>query len=409
MVQNAPFAPSKPPLVSGNLIVKQLDTSSNSENEIAALDLAFPVFRQLDNEFFFPGGWQPVRTGLGSKVLFVGRGRERRYAGDKTLDRGRYWSVCNENDGFDYSTLLNELRAYHGYTSRCEVYIYDSTCDREKLVELHNKNVIDLGIILNIAQQQFERINHPFLLLMIKARQMGEKAKAAGLLPERLHVFLYGLRVKEIRIDNLFDLRSAQGRRWLFEQFLPFEIEQGAERRKNGNIRLYGKGPPSRIEDLIPILLSPEIGGANPFIQALGSWLRCNHCNGIVFPSARSDFSATECQGKLDDFRGWNFVDFRNSQPVDWKDHIGHIMDFDTYLGNFFSIKCTEGEGFASIEVEGLRRQNNGRFNTMAYHAREGTDPSLLDLSSGVLSILDISRETLDKISNEENETKDDP
>ena len=404
MTQNTRHIPSAPPLVSENLVIKQLDSSSNSENEIAALDLAFPVFRQLDNEFFFPGGWQPVLTDIGGKVLFVGRGRERRYAGDKSLDRGRYWSVCNDYNGFDYSTLLNELRAYHSYMSRSEVHIFDSTCDREKLIDLHNKNVIDLGIILNIARQQFKQVNHPFLLLLIKPLQMGVQAKAAGLLPERMHVFLYGLTVKELQIDNLFDLRHVACRRWLLEQFLPFELEQGEMRRKNNNIHLYSKELPSKIEDLFPILLSPEIGGANPFIQAIGSWLRCNDCNGIVFPSARTDFSATERRGLVENFRGWNFVDFRNSQPVDWKDHIGHVMSFTIYLGNLFSIKCIEDQDFSFIEVEGLLRQNNGRFNTMAHHAIEGTDPGLLDLSAGVLSVLDISRETLKKSSGTDEE-----
>ena len=53
-------------------------------------------------------------TGLGGKTLFVGRGRERRYAGDKRLERGRYWSICSDREGFDHATLLNEVRAYHG-------------------------------------------------------------------------------------------------------------------------------------------------------------------------------------------------------------------------------------------------------------------------------------------------------
>jgi hypothetical protein len=109
---------SAPPLFSEELFIKQLDTSSNTDAELAALDLAFPVFRQLDDELFFDGGWTPVLTGFGGKTVFVGRGRDRRYAGDKTLERGRYWSICSVREGFDHATLLNEVRAYHAYMSR---------------------------------------------------------------------------------------------------------------------------------------------------------------------------------------------------------------------------------------------------------------------------------------------------
>jgi hypothetical protein len=333
----------------------QLDTSSNTEEEVAALDLAFPVFRQLDFEHFFPGGWTSLTTGLGGKAVFVGRGREQRYAGDKMLEGGRYWSVCNDHKGFDHSTLLNELRAYHGYMSRSEIYILDTTCDRESLASLHKQNVIDLRIVYNIAQQQFGNIDRPFLLLMIKAIQQGEKAKAAKLLPGRTYVFLYGLRVAEQRIEKLFDLRRAACRRWLLEKFLPLELDEGKRRRAKNNVVVYtGKAPPSTVEELFPILLSPEIGGSNPFIQALGSWLRCHGCNGIVFPSARSDFSATDHRGALESFEGWNFVDFRGAPPAPWQERIGHIMSFNTYLGDFFSIACSEAGDFADIRVKGL-------------------------------------------------------
>jgi hypothetical protein len=122
-------SPRPPPLFREELIIKQLDPSLNTENELAALDLAFPLFRQLDAELFFPVGWTSITTGIGSRAVFIGRGRERRYAGDKSLDRGRYWSVCNDRRGFDYSTFLNELRAYHSYSSGSAVYLYDTTCD----------------------------------------------------------------------------------------------------------------------------------------------------------------------------------------------------------------------------------------------------------------------------------------
>jgi hypothetical protein len=129
---------------------------------------------------------------------------------------------------------------------------------------------------------------------------------------------------------------------------------------------VYRSAPPSTVEGLFPILLSPEIGGANPFIQALGSWLRSHGCHGIVFSSARSDFSATERGGTLATSAGWNFVDFRGAPPTAWQDHIGHITSFDIYLSEAFSLQCSEAGDSADIQAKGLLQQNIGRFNTMA-------------------------------------------
>jgi hypothetical protein len=232
---------------------------------------------------------------------------------------------------------------------------------------------------------------------MIKASQQVEKAMAASLSVGTTYVFLYCLRVQEERIERVFDLRHAACRRWLLKEFLPFELEEGKKRRASSGVMLFGKPPPSKVLELLPILLSPEIGGSNPFIQALGAWLRCYGCNGIVFPSARSDFFATERHGAIESFAGWCFVDFRESPPPSWQQHIGHIMSFDIYLGDQFSIEESEAGDFAKIRVKGLLRQNIGRFNTMANHAQKGTDPTIFDISQGFLSILDISRETLDK------------
>jgi hypothetical protein len=203
--------------------------------------------------------------------------------------------------------------------------------------------------------------------------------------------------VKEQEVRNVLDLRHSDCRRWLLEEFLPLEISEGNKRRAKNNVVYFGKEPPSTVEELFPILLAPEIGGSNPFIQALGSWLRCHGCNGIVFPSARSDFSASERASEIETFSGWNFVDFRGAGAAPWGDHIGHVMSFNTYLGEAFSIECSEKGDCASIQVHGLLRQNIGRFNTMARHAQEGTDPSIFDISRGFLSVLDISAETLSR------------
>ena len=85
----------QPPLSLFRSWIKQLDSDALEPNEVAALELAFPLFRELDDRLLFGDGtsWSSIHTGMGSKVLYVGRGRERRYSGDRTLPRGRYWSL----------------------------------------------------------------------------------------------------------------------------------------------------------------------------------------------------------------------------------------------------------------------------------------------------------------------------
>ena len=75
-------------------------------------------------------------------------------------------------------------------------------------------------------------------------------------------------------------------------------------------------------------------------------------------------------------------------------------MSFSIYLGENLSIKFVSSSDLVNIQIEGLLRQNIGRFNTMAHHAKAGTDPGILDIGQGCLSILDISDETLSKTPN---------
>lgn len=123
--------------------LKQLQTDSLDDKQRYALDAVLPSFRELD-EYLTLRDWGVVNTGLGSKVLYVGRGRERRYAGDKTLGRGCYFSVCNDSAGQDYGTLLSELKAYFSYRSKMPCQIYDSTVDNgaaSSLGEFHHSPI----------------------------------------------------------------------------------------------------------------------------------------------------------------------------------------------------------------------------------------------------------------------------
>ena len=66
----------KPPLKTIDEWGKQLESNSLEANEVAALDLAFPLFRELDDRLASDTGeWSPFQAGLGSKNIVRWKGK----------------------------------------------------------------------------------------------------------------------------------------------------------------------------------------------------------------------------------------------------------------------------------------------------------------------------------------------
>ena len=89
---------------------------------------------------------------------------------------------------------------------------------------------------------------------------------------------------------------------------------------------------PNSFVDMLPALLWHEIGGGSSVNQAIAAWMRHNGVAGMIFPSARMNCGVICRNGKVTDFRGWNFVDYRDVGPpandgfVDvgsWPDSLG--------------------------------------------------------------------------------------
>lgn len=60
--------------------------------------------------------------------------RARRYAGEHTLGRNKYFTLCNLPDGNDQETLLRELEAYYNPLQDCVVDLFDSTIPEHRKV-----------------------------------------------------------------------------------------------------------------------------------------------------------------------------------------------------------------------------------------------------------------------------------
>ena len=105
--------------------------------------------------------------------------------------------------------------------------------------------------------------------------------------------------IKQVTIENVFDLRQLKTQQWLVE-FLP-----------EGNKSLSKVADKfSTFIEMLPSLTSPDRGGTD-FTDALGGYLPVQGANGMVFPSARCNVKCEFYNGELNDYSGWNFVDYR--------------------------------------------------------------------------------------------------
>ena len=76
-----------------------------------------------------------------------------------------------------------------------------------------------------------------------------------------------------------------------------------------------------RFEDTLPVLMQPSIGGGDQtdrnggVIQAFAAFVRSKGAQSLVFPSARSDVLFEMKHGRLERWRGWSLVDYRDAPP----------------------------------------------------------------------------------------------
>ena len=156
------------------------------------------------------------------------------------------------------------------------------------------------------------------------------KIKKAGLafwegdLPAAIHIFM-PMNIKKETIENVFDLRQ--------------------RKRNNGLMnfcRKVIKTFPRWLINLVPLkrcyrLLAFITGAAVILQMRLGAYLRVKGANGMVFPSARCDVKCEFYNGRLNDYKGWNFVDYRQLQRP-FGDTFIDVSPWINYVGEGITI-----------------------------------------------------------------------
>ena len=231
----------------------------------------------------------------GAKQVFAVKGHtRRRFAGDFTLSRGSYYSVCNDEYGNDQGTLVGELSAYRVPALTGEIFVYDLVMpDQAEL--LHEHCDAPAGFVVELRPT--EKGPNPVALKLFQANLISLDQ------PTLPFMIFMPLAIERFEVPRVLDLRQLEAQQWL-TRFLP----EGNDILSMPNARKL-----ESFKEMLPSFLTPDRGGSD-LTNSIGFLLRKSGVNGLVFPSARSDVKCEFLNGHLNDFKGWNFVDYRASR-----------------------------------------------------------------------------------------------
>jgi hypothetical protein len=322
-------------------------------------DLFFPRFRTESevSSFFTRGRGQVVGGDVifgADSAVFANRGRERRFAGDATLQRKRYF--CLEDAPTNHpanNTLLNELFAYAEPRLPTPPELLDSTVDTEQVTRL----AADMGWTLEA----------PYVLHIVRRRDDPWLFSPVLGIPPEGCVIRYPLTIVNAAIERTIDLRLPKTLQWLFETFVPMEISgKGEFTDSEGKIWQPIKlDPPKNPAELVRTLISQTLGGGTAFIQGIGAWLRSNGVEALIYPSARSNSRSIICNGAVEESCGYILIDYRNSPPCEFdaRHYFGALPAWYEKSTRTMRINATVRDGKQQLEVEGPLQLNRYRFH----------------------------------------------
>lgn len=289
------------PLTTFDGWLKQVDADELNPVGQIALDRGFPLFLSwLD---FSEDSAHNVTRRRGYGVSsFLPSLRARRFAGDDTLPRGRYYTICRNSRGDDGGALIGELYAYYRVQSAGGVMIVDSA-DDDTIQDMRKSGFWTLPPL------QTPFIGVLFLPWRDRANPIG---KLFGVEPPNTLGVLLPLTIRQTRIERVLDLRQPEAARWFAHYFSRLAVDLGRDGEHKW-IRCCPNRPPlDSIEGMLPTLLTQERGGGL-FCQMAGSWLRQHGVNALVYPSARNDVKVEVMNGAVVESSGWNVVDYRDA------------------------------------------------------------------------------------------------
>jgi hypothetical protein len=218
----------------------------------------------------------------------------RRFAGDQSLSRGRYYSLAFADSGDDGGTLVQELRTYCRIKYSGVVQIFDTTLPADRCA---------------LAQANIQLGDQPVLLLhFFRTRSRPNPfLRSAGVLRHEAVIEL-PLRVTRRRLTGIVDLRKPSTASSLVRQLTKISWQLD-----DRNIPAFPfLEQQNSFSAVIPSLIEQNVGGTD-FTNVLGLWLRHNGIRGLVYPSARSDAHVNVTADRITSWSGFNYVDYEDA------------------------------------------------------------------------------------------------
>jgi hypothetical protein len=217
----------------------------------------------------------------------------RRYDGDRTLPHGRYYTVCDGDDGDDGGTLGRELKFYKDAgVAEAHIDIYDPVVGSQR------EMIARLGLEASARER--------LVVVLIPFAQPPNSVA-----PLNISLSL-PVEIEEVCVDNVLDLRRPTALEWLFRTVPKLHLIVNDKGEKEPCFPFRKKL--TTFGELLPSLIDQQRGGGN-FDKLVGLYLRQIGVSGLVFPSARSDAATHVVDGEPEKCHGWSFVDYRGAPP----------------------------------------------------------------------------------------------
>ena len=339
----------------------------------------------------------------------------RRFAGDVTLPRGRYFAVCRADTAAGDQTLAHELIAYAEASETGEVEAVDLSDPAAAGVRASfepwfaDGSVPESAIALRFRSRPGCPSQALGVLLRARSSWSGEIDEVISEFP----IFV-PTQVVHVQADNVLDLRTVAGQRWLVDALrdgLPTLEYAYGEAGRSPRLFLNGRQP-NQFAELLPLLLF-QFRGGSPLLDGVASYLRTAGVQGLVYPSARSDPFVRVSAGDPVTWSGWCFVDYRGTpaQPAEPRVVVNPDSWAELTAGLTVRVAPSDSAEAGSFAVDGnvAAIEESRRYKTELYYQRRySTDAEALqphfdvDNSGEPLSLvqiralLKIGRTTLD-------------
>jgi hypothetical protein len=317
----------------------------------AAIRFACPEFLELPEPTDEMKAEARLHADAGADRVLYNLEKHRRYAGDVTLPRGAYFSICRDELD-DAGTLENEISAYRNPDATGPACVFDLAFQsRRDALKIPGPARPSLAVVLPAQGGTAERFH----------------SLHKDLIPSPGNNAIYiemPYDVEDVDIKDVIDLRLPSTQRWLFETF---RLGDGKVLQKPT------ESPIGSFLEMLPTLLDTAYGG-NEITHALGSYFRQNKVSALIFPSARSNVQTHIKNGRLEDFGGWNLVDYRNASdpPIctGWLDVSPWSQRAPAGVEIHFA---STGPYAGSWRVEGVEEWHDDRYSRMLESRSGGT------------------------------------